>query len=46
MVKGKKYPIPDMEILRKEKYPFNEVTSPTTEQGSVGIYILCRTSLQ
>ena len=27
-----------MEILRKEKSPFNEVPSPKTERGSVGIH--------
>ena len=39
---GEMYAIPRMEILRKEKSPFNGVTSPTKERGSVGIHILRR----
>ena len=38
------YPDPGMEILRKEKSPFNKVTSPTTKRWGVVIYILRRTS--
>ena len=43
---GKKkiiFSIPGMEILKKEKYPFNDISSPTMEQGNVGIHVLRRT---